>query len=553
MRLRLLVALWLVPGVAAAQPAADSELASHVQTLKQAGVPSDGPGLLKYLKTRTLSEADRQKLADTIPRLGARSFRVREAALRTLVEAGRNAVPYLEKARDNPDTEVRARAARALETIRRVPQEALMSAVARVLAAHRPPGTIAALLAYFPAVDEASTEEAFLEALASVALNKETIDAAVRVALKDRDPARRAAAAYVHGRATPPQTKPLKPLLADTEARVRYQAAEALVRGQDKAAVPVLIALLADGPKELAWQAEDLLGRLAGEKAPTFSLGTGDAGSRSATRKAWDGWWKDNGGRIKLVDITVQESLRGLTVIAELDGSGARNMGRVWECGRDGKVRWENDSAERPADAWVLPGGNFLAAEHNTQRVTERDRTGKVVWTHQCRGAPVSCQRLPNGNVFIATYNEILEVTRGNKEVYCHHKPHMVFAAQKLRNGRIVYAHSNNGVVEMDAVSGKDIHNVPITGTGGWAGVEKLRNGHYLVARYMSSRVTEVDASGKVYFDVEVPTPGYATRLPNGNTLVCSIGSLFVAEYDRAGKEVWRQKTKGRPFRVHRR
>ena len=97
-----------------------------------------------------------------------------------------------------------------------------------MLAARHPKGTIPALLAYFPSVDEVIVEEAFLEALATAALNKGKIDGAVQAALKDRDPARRAAAAYVHGRATPPQTKPLKPLLADAEARVRYQAAEAL-------------------------------------------------------------------------------------------------------------------------------------------------------------------------------------------------------------------------------------------------------------------------------------------------------------------------------------
>jgi hypothetical protein len=553
MRLCLVAVLWLGPGLAVAQPAADTDLPLSEQTLKQAGVPLDGPGLLRYLKTRTLSEADRQKLADTIPKLGHRSFKVREQALRFFVEAGRNAVPYLEKALANPDAEVRNRAARALETIRRVPQESVLAAVARVLAARRPEGTVPALLAYFPSVDEQLMEEAFLEALAAVALNKDKVDAAVVAALKDKDPARRAAAAYVHGRATPPQTRPLQPLLKDAEPKVRYQAAEALARARDKEAVPVLIGLLADGSRELAWQAEDLLGRLAGEKGPQTSVGAGDPDSRTTARKAWDGWWKDNAAKIKLADVNSQEHLRGLTVIAELDGSGMRSLGRVWECGRDGKVRWENDSSERPADAWVLPGGNFLAAEHNPQRVTERDRNGKVLWSHQCRNSPVSCQRLPNGNVFIATYNEVLEVTRAGKEIYAYRRPHMIFSAQKLRNGRIVYAHGSNGVVELDAATGKEIRAIPITGTGGWAGVEKLRNGHYLVARYGAGRVTEIDASGKQYFDVAVSTPGYATRLPNGNTLVCSIGDLFVVEYDRSGKEVWRQQTKGRPFRVHRR
>ena len=147
--------------------------------------------------------------------------------------------------------------------------------------------------------------------------------------------------------------------------------------------------------------------------------------------------------------------------------------------------------------------------------------------------------------------------------LHAHHHPILRRAAATLnlydlmmidpRNGRIVYAHGSNGVVELDAATGKEIHTISIDGTGGWAGVEKLRNGHYLVARYGGNRVTEIDASGKQYWDVQVTTPGYATRLPNGNTLVCSIGGLFVVEYDRAGKEVWRQQTKGRPFRVHRR
>ena len=65
--------------------------------------------------------------------------------------------------------------------------------------------------------------------------------------------------------------------------------------------------------------------------------------------------------------------------------------------------------------------------------------------------------------------------------------------------------------------------------------------------------VTEVDTTGKVYWEVMVNSPGYATRLPGGNTLVASIEGKFVAEYDRTGKEVWRQNTPGRPFRVHRR
>lgn len=540
-------------GVAAAAAAETAEIAPHEQILKSASIPTEGPALLAFLKSRTLSETDRQKLAGAVRKLGHRSFRIREQAFSLLVQAGRGSLPYLAKAQENADAEVRARATRAVEDILRVPDESLMAAAARVLAARRPAGTVAALLAYLPSATEASVEEAFFEALTVAAVQKDKIDPAVRAALKDKEAMRRAAAAFVHGRATPPQLKPLAALLKDADARVRFQAAEALVRGNDKAGVPVLIALLAEGPKELAWQVEDRLGRLAGEQAPLAVMGGAEADVRVASRKAWDGWWKANGDKLNLAKLNLKEPLRGLTVISELDGAGRAGAGRVWECGRDGKVRWENDSASRPADARVLPGGNFLAAEHSGSRVTERDRHGKILWEHRLRNAPVSCQRLPNGNTFIATYNELLEVTRAGKEVYCHRKGHMIFSGQKLRDGRIVYAHSNNGVVELDAVSGKEIHTVTVNGTGGWAGVERLSNRHYLVAAYGAGKVVEVDTVGKVYWEVSVSTPGYATRLPNGNTLVASIGGLFVAEYDRGGKEVWRQQTKGRPFRVHRR
>jgi hypothetical protein len=424
-----------------------------------------------------------------------------------------------------------------------------------VLAARRPEGTVAALLAYLPSATEASVEEAFFEALATAAMQKDNkIDPAVQAALKDKEAARRAAAAFVHGRATPPQLKPLEPLLKDADAKVRYQAAEAMLRGNEKAGVPALIGLLENGPRDLAWQAEDRLGRLAGEQSPPVSLGGAEAVARGAARRAWEAWWKDNGEKLNLAKINLEEPLRGLTVISELDGSGRTGQGRVWECTRDGKVRWENDSVNRPADAHVLPGGNFLAAEHSGQRVTERDRHGKIVWTHPLRSSPVSCQRLPNGNTFIATYNELLEVTRAGKEVYSYRqKQNMIFSAQKLRDGRIVYAHSNNGIAEMEAATGKEIYAISVNGTGGWAGVERLPNRRYLVAAYGGGKVVEVDTSGKVYWEVAVSSPGYATRLPNGNTLVASIGGNFVVEYDRGGREVWRQQTKGRPFRVHRR
>ena len=128
----------------------------------------------------------------------------------------------------------------------------------------------------------------------------------------------------------------------------------------------------------------------------------------------------------------------------------------------------------------------------------------------------------------------------------------MVFHGQKLRNGHVVYVTGNNRVIELDS-GGKEVVSIAVANTGGWASAERLSNGHYLVALYSSSKVVEVDRTGKVFWEVSVPSPGHATRLRNGHTLVASIEGRAVFEYDRSGKQVWKQATQGRPFHVRRR
>src|SRR5262245_13285663 len=66
--------------------------------LEEAGVPTDGAGLLKFLRDRTPPDADRARLAERVAELSVRSFRVRERASRELVKAGPAAVPQLCKA-----------------------------------------------------------------------------------------------------------------------------------------------------------------------------------------------------------------------------------------------------------------------------------------------------------------------------------------------------------------------------------------------------------------------------------------------------------------------
>jgi hypothetical protein len=285
-------------------------------------------------------------------------------------------------------------------------------------------------------------------------------------ALMDKEPARRAAAAFVVGRAAAGQRKAVPPLLNDDDPAVRFHAAAALVSAGDRSGVPALIALLGDGPQTLAWQAEDILYRVAGSEATPSSLGSGDEAGRRKARKEWEGWWKVHGEKVDLARLKLDEPQQGLTLICDLNG-GKTGMGRVWEVGRDGKMLWEMDKAQGPIDAHPLPGGRVLVAEHNGNRVTERNRKGDVLWEARLKNNPVACQRLPNGNTFIATYTELLEVTRDGKTVYSYGKAYGVYYALKLRNGHILYAHRNNQLVELDG-AGKEVRTVPCTNTTSW-------------------------------------------------------------------------------------
>src|SRR5262249_26392023 len=114
----------------------------------------------------------------------------------------------------------------------------------------------------------------------------------------------------------------------------------------------------------------------------------------------------------------------------------------------------------------------------------------------------------------------------------------MIYNATKLRNGNIVMAQSNNQIIELDPM-GRTIATVTVADTSGWASVEKLPTGRYLVALYSGGRVVEVDATGKVFWTAKVESAGHATRLRNGNTLVASIEGRRIVEIDPSGKEVW--------------
>jgi hypothetical protein len=535
--------------LAAGEP--DPDRAADEKSLKDAGLASDGPSLLKIFRTRTLTDADHDKLREAVRLLGDDDFRTRERASAQLKAAGKAVLPFLRPAMRDPDAEVMYRAKKCIADLEEAPELCLLGAAARMLAVYRPPGTIETLLAYTPMIDDEYVREAVFQTLTTVGLKDGKADRAILEAARNSQSARREAAAYVLCRAGKEHRELLQKLLDDADAHVRLRAASGLIRRGDKDGVPVLIALLSDGPRETAYQAEDLLGRLAGSKSPAVALGFGDATSRQNCRKEWEKWWLHNSATLDMSQLDAEETSLGLSVVCDCDVDGNYRVGSVWECAADGKPRWQIKGVKNPADVQLLPGGRVLIAECQGFNVSERDREGKVLWSHTVDNCPVSCQRLPNGNTFIATYTELMEITRDGEKVFTHKTGASVFCAKKLRNGNILYAHSQGQIVELGS-NGREVRSITLGGMSAWASVEPLPNGRYLVSQYNKNQIVEVDELGRIQWECAIQTPAWCTRLPNGNTLVASTEGHRILEVDRTGKEVWQRETQGRPFRVKR-
>src|SRR5579872_3047975 len=102
--------------------------ASDEKMLHERGIKTDCPGLLDFLRERSLSEEERAQMAQLVKQLGADDFEKREAASQTFVKRGRVSIPFLKTALNNIDPEIARRAQTCLDDISGGPGPALPAA-----------------------------------------------------------------------------------------------------------------------------------------------------------------------------------------------------------------------------------------------------------------------------------------------------------------------------------------------------------------------------------------------------------------------------------------
>jgi hypothetical protein len=341
----------------------------------------------------------------------------------------------------------------------------------------------------------------------------------------------------------------VRKLLEDPSPEVKLRVAVALAYAKDRDAVPVIIDLLPELPSAQAWQAEEILLRLAEAGTPPAPSLGGDEASRRKARDAWAAWWKERGATVDLAKLRTTTPLLGYTLVVLLD------VGRVMELGRDNRVLWQVDGLLFPLDAQALPGGRVLVAEYQANKVTERDHQGKILWEEPVIG-PLVAQRLPNGNTFIATHTQLAEVDRDHKQVFSCALPRSerIMKAMKLPSGQIACLTYELRVMRLDP-TGNELSSFHVAlGMKLLGGrIHMMPNGHVLIPHNAENKVVEYDGKGNEIWKVIIDQPVAAMRLPNGNTLVTTMAQNRAVEFDRNGKEVWQYRSNTRVTRAVRR
>jgi hypothetical protein len=189
----------------------------------------------------------------------------------------------------------------------------------------------------------------------------------------------------------------------------------------------------------------------------------------------------------------------------------------------------------------------FLCCDAVANKVCVVSEDGKVEWEYAARH-PQDCWKLPNGNYLFCFSTGALELKPDKTPVWEYKAPEKteVHACQPLENGNVMIMECGSSrIIEVDR-SGKiakeiKLQTLPtISVHDQFRGTRKIKNGHYLVCFKGEHKVVEVDGAGASVREVPVPGDPHEVLLKeNGNWLISCGDGHRVVEVDPSGKTVW--------------
>jgi hypothetical protein len=219
-----------------------------------------------------------------------------------------------------------------------------------------------------------------------------------------------------------------------------------------------------------------------------------------------------------------------------------------------GGVAWAEDTARQASASGIKH--SFLVTGTATAIF---DEDSQIVW--EVPGRSHDGCVLENGNVLVTFTDTAQEFMAGTKEVVWSYKlapeNKELGTPVRLDNGltMLVERGVNPRIVEVDA-DGKIQHEVKLQPDTDDIHMQtrmarKLPSGNYLVPHLFAFKVKEYTPTGEVVNSIATDLPEFggrevhnwpftAIRLPNGNTHVNLTHGNKVAEFDAAGKVVWK-------------
>ena len=179
---------------------------------------------------------------------------------------------------------------------------------------------------------------------------------------------------------------------------------------------------------------------------------------------------------------------------------------------------------------------------------------GKIIWTYDTGPGWEydDAWMLSNGNVLFTRMQYIAEVTPEKKVVWRYDAPPgtEIHACQPIglnkvlfiQNGlppRLMVVNTATKAVEVDHVLPALSNTDPKTVHAQFRRVRYTAAGTYLVPFLEMGRVVEYDKNFKEIWSYTVPTPWAAIRLHNGHTLITDEQDVATREVDASGKVVW--------------
>lgn len=509
-----------------------------LKTLQAAGIKDEVEAMLAFIKNLSASETDRIKIIGLIKKLGDDDFKTRENASEELSKMSGPAIGLLKQALKDSDPEVVWRAEAALKAIEKVPTRTILGAAFRLLGTKKGDEIVEVMLNYLPSAEDESLADDIRNSLAKLALLDGKPSPALEKALDSKDDLIRGAAAeafaFSKDKDIIAKMKKFVSTEKDPENRLRIQTA-LILNTRDKELLGDLIKITAENSAEKVWRGEELLFRIAGEKAPSVGFGS-DKASKDKAVEEWQKWLKENADKIDLAKLDSDDKEFGLILVLEYSNRG--RGGRIVALGPDGKERWKVENVQFPTDAHILPGQRILVAEQNSSRVVERDINGNTTHWSVNIPQPVACGKLPNGNVWVVGRQGIKEFNRDKKEVFAYNRNFGdICAGVRLKNGEYVLL-NNNGVIIKISREGKELKNFQAIndGVNYYGALDVLPNGKVLVGGGTSIREFDLETGKPEKFTANFGYTSSIQRLRNGNTLIGDQNNRRVIEVDRDGK-----------------